>query len=67
VLARLDAACQAHRLANKWVIVPTLPVVTLFMTLRVTGTRSVLGCIPTRSAGTIVNMIHCRRQLVGEA
>jgi hypothetical protein len=67
VLARLDAAWQAHRLANKWVIVPALRVVTPFMTLRVTGTRSVRGCIPTRSAGTIVNTIVCRRQLVGEA
>jgi len=35
-----------------WVIVPTLCVVTHPVTLRVTGTQSVPGGIPTRSVGT---------------
>jgi hypothetical protein len=44
---------------SRFLIVPTLRVVTQRVTLRVTGTQSVLSGIPTRSVGTIMRIHLC--------
>jgi alkylated DNA nucleotide flippase Atl1 len=45
--------------SSRFLIVPTLRVVKQRVTLRVTGTRSVLSGIPTRSLGTIMRIHLC--------